>query len=246
MADAFIPYAPLNRLKPVAKNVWIADGPEIGFKALGMTLPFPTRVTVIRLRDGGLFVHSPIAPDAGLLAQLEALGPVAHLIAPSLIHYWWIPDWAARFPAARVHAVPGLAKKAKRPLRIDAVLGEGPPPAWAGEIEQMLVSGDGFREVEFFHRPSATLVLTDLIENFEPARVKNRWLRWLVKAAHAADPHGSAPYDMRLALGRHRARLRDAVWRMLALRPERVILAHGRWYERDGAAELARACAWAL
>jgi hypothetical protein len=36
-------------------------------------------------------------------------------------------------------------------------------------------------------------------------------------------------------------------WReILAWHPQRVILAHGRWYERDGAAELKRAFSWLL
>jgi hypothetical protein len=33
---------------------------------------------------------------------------------------------------------------------------------------------------------------------------------------------------------------------MIAWNPERVILAHGRWYERDGAQELRRAFRWVL
>jgi hypothetical protein len=38
--------------------------------------------------------------------------------------------------------------------------------------------------------------------------------------------------------------VRSAVERILAWRPERVILAHGRWYAENGAAELARALRW--
>ena len=33
---------------------------------------------------------------------------------------------------------------------------------------------------------------------------------------------------------------------MIAWNPERVILAHGRWYDAGGAAELRRAFAWLL
>ena len=243
MADAYIPYAPLNLLKPVADNVWIVDGPEIDMKYLGLKLPFPTRMTVVRLADGGLFVHSPIAPDASLMDHVAALGEVRHLIAPNNLHYWYMADWKARFPQARVHAVPGLQRKAKRRLRVDAALGDTPAPEWAGQMDQVLIRGP-LTEADFFHRASRTAILTDLIENFEHARIRPRWLRLLVRAGHAADPHGSAPYDMRLSfLGRRRA-LRAGVRRMLAWQPGRVILAHGRWYAKDGAAELARAFAW--
>jgi hypothetical protein len=33
---------------------------------------------------------------------------------------------------------------------------------------------------------------------------------------------------------------------MLAWQPERVMIAHGRWYDKDGAAELRRAFRWVL
>jgi len=206
-------------------------------------MPFPTRMTVVRLGSGALFVHSPVAPDRALMDAVAALGPVAHLIAPNTLHYWFVPDWKARFPEARVFAVPGL--KAKRPLAVDAVLGDAPPPQWQGEIDQVLVEGRLLTECDFFHRASRTAILADLIENFEPARVKSWFLRLLMRIGQVTDPHGSTPTDMR-ATFRDKARLRAAVTRMLEWPAERVILAHGRCYSRDGARELARAFAWAL
>jgi hypothetical protein len=47
------------------------------------------------------------------------------------------------------------------------------------------------------------------------------------------------PRDMRLTYDRKR--LREAVERMIAWAPERVIIAHGRWYGENGTAELRRA-----
>lgn len=246
MTDAYAPYQPLNVLKPVAPDVWIVDGPEIGMVYLGFTLPFPTRMTVVRLADGSLFVHSPVAPDAALMDQVAGLGPVAHLVAPNSLHYWFVPDWKARFPTARVWAVPGLEAKAKRPLLVDAVLGHDAPPGWNGEMEQVLIEGGMLSECVFFHRPSRTVILTDLIENFEARRVKGPWLRWIMRLAHVTDPDGSAPYDMRAGFWRHRVGLRVGVERILAWPAKRVILAHGRWYPDNGARELARAFAWAL
>ena len=46
-------YEPLNTLKPVGKDLWLIDGPAIRFYGM----PFSTRATVIRLADGGLWVH---------------------------------------------------------------------------------------------------------------------------------------------------------------------------------------------
>ena len=52
MADKSGLYPPLNRLKPVAGNVFIVDGPAIRFGPPGLKMPFPTRMTVLRLEEG--------------------------------------------------------------------------------------------------------------------------------------------------------------------------------------------------
>jgi len=62
-SEAFDPYTPLNALKPIAAGVWIVDGPEIQFSYLGLKFPFPTRMTLIRLPDGSLWIHSPTFAD---------------------------------------------------------------------------------------------------------------------------------------------------------------------------------------
>jgi hypothetical protein len=100
-------------------------------------------------------------------------------------------------------------------------------------------------EVDFF-RASRTLILADLIENVEAERIRSRWYRWLVQLSGAADPDGKAPFDMRLTFLRYRRSLKAAVRRMIAWNPERIIIAHGRWYETHGTRELRRAFRWVL
>ena len=246
MAAAFVPYAPLNVPKPVADDVWIVDGPEIRMSWLALKIPFPTRMTIVRLPDGGLWLHSPIAPDPALIAAIGKLGKVAHFIAPNSLHYWWLPDWAERFPGAAVWLAPDLPQRAKRPMPAHELLAESPPSAWGDAIDQVIIAGSVLTEVDFLHRPSRTAILTDLIENFEPPRVRSPFWRRLIRWSGAVDPDGKAPIDMRATFWRHRDRLRAAVRTMIAWAPERVILAHGRWYDRNGAAELRRAFHWAL
>ncbi|HET6620104.1 MAG TPA: DUF4336 domain-containing protein [Dongiaceae bacterium] len=245
MSDtAFLPYAPLDVPKPVAPDVWIVDGPEIAFGWLGVKLPFPTRMTLVRLPDGGLWLHSPTQPGGALLERVAALGPIRFLVAPNSMHYWWVPDWKTRFPDAEVWCAPGLERSAKRALPPHRVLGDAAPAAWADAIDQVLVAGGVFSEVDFLHRASRTLILTDLIENFEPRRARSRWLRLLLRTSGAADPDGKAPFDMQLSFLFRRKDVRAAVQRMMAWQPQRVILAHGRWYEGNAGAELRRAFRW--
>lgn len=243
---AYAPYLPLNVLKPVAPDLWIVDGPEIWFGLFGLTLPFPTRMTVVRLPDGALWLHSPTEPSDALAEGLREVGAVRFLVAPNTIHYWWIPDWKARFPDAEIHAPPGLECSAKRALPAHHALGDAPPASWADAIDRVLVRGDALTEVDFFHWPSRTLVLTDLIENFETERVRHWFDRLLLRLGGAADPDGKAPIDMRIGFLRQRKAVRVAVRRMIVWEPERIIIAHGRWYERDATVELRRAFHWVL
>lgn len=84
-SDAFTAYAPLNTLKPVADDIWIVDGPEIGMRYFGFTLPFPARMTIVRLPEGDLWVHSPIAWSDDLGVATAALGSVRYLVAPNTL-----------------------------------------------------------------------------------------------------------------------------------------------------------------
>lgn len=51
---------------------------------------------------------------------------------------------------------------------------------------------------------------------------------------------------MQLSFWRHRDDVRPAVERMIAWHPERIVIAHGRCYDRDGTKELKRAFRWVL
>lgn len=238
-------YEPLNTLKPVGDNIWIADGPHIKFYGM----PFSTRMTVIRLANGDLFIHSPIALTDGLKAEVAALGRVRHLVSPNWIHYAYIADWQEAFADTFAWAAPNVrarAVKYKVDIEFDRDLGEMAEADWAGEIEQVIVHGSKAHvEVVFFHNTSKTLILTDLIENFESQKLP-WWLRPIIWIAGNVDPDGKTPVDMRMTFKRGKPELRAAVEKMIAWGPERIILAHGRWYERDAVAELHRAFRWVL
>ena len=133
-------------------------------------------------------------------------------------------------------------RAAKHGITFDRDLSDAAESEWAEEIDQIIVRGGrAMEEVEFFHKPSQTLILTDFIENFEPSRVHSRLLKVLMKLGGVADPDGKMPYDLHLSfLGRWK-HLKADVQTMINWNPERVIIAHGRWYETNGTAELRRA-----
>lgn len=241
-----ITYPPLNTLKPVAENVWIVDGPSIRFGMPWPKMPFSTRMTIFRLKDKKLFIHSPTPLTDSLKAEIENIGKVSHIVGPNRIHYWWIPEWRDAFPKADVWLAPRIREQAGDRIDFDApeLTSETGYP-WDDEIETLPVAGSFMTEVEFFHPSSRTLVLTDFIENFEPKKLGWRW-RWLARLGGVVDPDGAMPRDMRMTYSKQKPQLKAAVEKMIAWDPERIILAHGRWYEREGAAELERAFRWLL
>ncbi len=239
-------YPPLNVLKPVADNVWIVDGPVIRFGLPWPKMTFPTRMTVVGLAGGDLFIHSPTPVTPELRAEIERHGRPRWIVGPNRIHYWWIPDWRAAFPDADVWLAPGIKEQAGKRIGFAGLaLDRERGYPWDREMATLPVAGSYMTEVVFFHRASRTLILTDLIENFEPRKLGVA-MRWLTRLGGVQDPHGSMPRDMRMTFSGRSKELRAAVETMIGWNPERVILAHGRWYETDGAQELRRAFRWLL
>lgn len=242
-------YEPINTLKKVDDDIWIVDGPIEKMAMYGTTMPFPTRMTIVRLSNGGLWCHSPTELTKDLKSAIDALGAVRHLISPNKIHYAHIGTWTKAYPRATAWASPGVRDRAAQQnieVKFDADLEETAPPAWSDDIEQLFFRGSSFMdEVVFFHGKSSTLILADLIENFEPDKVGNK-LCWLLRLAGAADPDGKAPIDLRMTFWGHKKQAYQCFQQMLNWQPERIILAHGRWYDRNGIDELRRAFRWLL
>lgn len=240
-------YPPINVLKPVTENLWIVDGPIIRFGMPWPKMPFPTRMTIVRLPGDQLFIHSPTPLTAELKSQLAGLGAPRWIIGPNRIHYWWIPDWRKEFPAADVYLAPRIREQAGERIDFDAAaLDRDSGYPWDEQIATLCVAGSYMTEVDFFHRPGRTLILADLIENFEPAKLDSLALRWLTRFGGVQDPDGQMPRDMRLTYSRQKTQLRGAIETMIGWNPERIILAHGRWYGKDAVTELRRAFRWLL
>ena len=238
-------YPPFGVPKPVAPDLWVVDAQPI--RAMGIRVP--VRMTVVRLPEGDLWLHSPTCCGAALVEELGKLGRVRHLVAPSLGHWTFLADWQARFPETVSSAVPNLRRRlqvrASR-VRIDRDLGAEAPPDWAGTLRQEIVPGfGGFREAVFLHEPSRTLILTDLISNLEPDRVPAA-TRVYARLSGTRAPRGSTPHYLRLSLRLRRAAAAQSVSRILDWAPERVIFAHGSWFDRDGACRLAEGFEWLL
>ena len=223
-------------------GLWLCDGPAVTGAA---GFQFPTRMAVVRLPyEGGLWVWSPVALTQAVCSAVDALGPVSHLVAPNGLHHSFLAEWAAAYPEAQVHAAPGLAQDVAG-TAIHATLGDQPDPAWAGVLDQVVVRGNKITtEVVFFHRASATVLVTDLVQ-----QIPRGWFRgWRAVVARldlmtAATP--SVTRKFRLATA-DKAAAREGVGRMLEWPAERLVMAHGAPVRSGGQAALRAAFAWLM
>jgi hypothetical protein len=236
MAGASL-YEPTNVYKPVAPNIGIVDGPFEYLTVAGVKLPLPftTRMTVVRLSNGDLFLHSPIKFDAGLANQLLGLGAVRHLVSPNRFHYAHIGEWAKAFPDVISWASPRVRKRARaRRVDVDFMrdLKASPPEEWHQEIDQTLFPGGYFKEFIFFHKASKTLILTDTIINLELDKVVEPW-RTATKLTGMYHPYGQVFFGMRLPLLLQRQKAQAAINKIYSWQPQRILLSHGRCFDAD-------------
>lgn len=225
-------------LQSIGEEIWIADGTSVPF----FGFPYPTRMAVIRLQDGGLWIWSPIALQEDSAAKLDALGPVRHLVSPNKLHHLFLQEWKKRWPRARLYAPPGLKKK-RKDLNFYAEFGDRPEPAWEGQIDQVLIAGSFvMNEVMFFHRRSSTCLVGDLIQRHNPATLHG-WRGWLMRMDGLTGVNGSTPREWR-ATFLQRARARAALEHALAWHPKQLVIAHGECAFTGGAELLRKSLGW--
>ncbi len=227
------------KLQKLAEGVWVLDGDPISF----LTFPYEIRSTVIELGGGELFIHSPVQLSAA--SQLKALpGQVKYIVSPNKLHSLFLGDWEKAFPQARLYAPPGL--KAKLPdLSFYKELVDEPELEWRGILKQKIVRGSWFMsEVVFFHEPSETLILGDLIENHNPQKFS--WLQRVIGSAVAMlAPNGTTPRNYRWTFFQREV-VRQDLQEILSWNAKCVVVNHGPIVESGAHEFLRNAFQWAL
>ena len=227
-------------LQRFGEEIWTADGPTISVAGFD----YPTRMIVIRLSDGTLFIWSTTAFSSDLQAAIERLGPVRHIVAPNTLHHSFIGDWQRADPDATSHAVPQL--RAKRPdLTWDSDLDDTPAAAWSNDIDQIVVRGNRITtEVVFFHRHSRTAIFADLIQHFEPGWFKG-WRALVARLDLLTAPKPTVPRKFQVTF-HDRNLARNALERIMAWPTEAVLAAHSAPIPHDGRDAIAHAFGWLL
>jgi hypothetical protein len=218
---------------PIDDGLWILD------RRLRMPggLVLPTRTTIIQLRSRGLLIVSPPPVEVGGLEGIDHLGAVEETLAPNTFHHLHATAFHARYPDAKFRATPGLFARVGGLPRGEE-LTERAPASWTGDLaHEILGPVRGNSEVALFHRPSRTLVLTDVAFNMVDFPRRLDRLAWRLIGA----PIGFGPSrTARRLLLRDRALASAFLARVLAWPFRRVLVAHGDALDVDAHAVLVK------
>ena len=201
-------------------------------------LQISTRMTVVRLSDGSLWVHSPITPSPDLVDALNRLGPVRHVIAPNKSHHLFFLPFLEALPSAQGFIAEGLASKRPDLDRFARIPLDAP---WGQDLQGYRIEGlPILQETVWFHPQTGSLIVTDLLFCFSPA---HRGLAGLVTRILGVRGVLAMSRTMKMAV-RDRQALAASVAPLLALPVQRVVLAHDQIVEQQAREQLARAFAW--
>ncbi|XP_021297699.1 uncharacterized protein LOC110426731 [Herrania umbratica] len=164
-----------TRTEAVKGSIWLFEQEQaLGFSSVSTNI----RMTVIKLKSGGLWVHAPIAPTKECIKLLKELGaPVEYIVLPTFAyeHKIFVGPFSRKFPKAQVWVAPrqwswplNLPLEFFGIFRAKILEDEDLSTPWADEIEQKVLSspevGIGpYVEVAFCHKRSRTLLVTDAV-----------------------------------------------------------------------------------
>ncbi|KAF9593130.1 hypothetical protein IFM89_020340 [Coptis chinensis] len=163
------------RTEAVKNCIWLFEQEQgLGFSSVSTNI----RMTVIKLKSGGLWIHAPIAPTDECIQLVKELGaPVEHIVLPTFAyeHKIFVGPFSRKFPKAKVWVAPrqwswplNLPLEFFGIFRAKTLKDEDLTTPWADEIEQKVLSspevGIGpYVEVAFYHKRSRTLLVTDAV-----------------------------------------------------------------------------------
>ncbi len=220
----------------VEDQIWVAE--DDLFMPGGVH--FPVRMTIVRLEDGTLWIHSPIKISDALAGELAALGEVKWLVAPNCFHHLYAGAAKERYPDAKLLAPGGLHKK-RQDLSFDGVLSNKESHPWPAEFEVHKVGGvPGLQEVVFLHKATRTLIVTDLVFNIH--ETKNLRSVFVFKFIANAWKRVAQSNLIRFAT-KDKAAAGASAHTIMAWDFERLMMAHGQIVETDAKGELRKGLA---
>jgi hypothetical protein len=181
---------------------------------------FARNVTLLRLGDGRVVIHSTAPFTEKDLQAIRTFGDPAWLVEATLLHETFAKEGRTALPGVPYLAPIGFKEVSDvttQPL-------EPPPSAWAREIEVLRLEGTRKNEHVLFHRRSRTLVVADLFFSF-PAETRG-WVWFFARRIMGLPPSLFGVSRFFRMLISDRPAFERSMTRMLEWDFERVIVAH--------------------
>jgi hypothetical protein len=194
------------------------------------------RMTVVRLRDGGLAVYSAIALDEAEMTALESFGRPRYLIVPNGLHRMDARIWKDRYPAMKVIVPAGAREKVEEIVPVDDV------DADFGDSSVHFITVPGTGEAEaalLVESPSGnTLILNDVVFNLHNLPGVRGWLFKTIGMT-GDEPHVPPVIKMRQVRDPNALSEQFERWSRLP-NLKRVVVSHGDMIIDDPAKVLGR------
>jgi len=196
-------------------------------------------MTLIRLPDGSLVLHSPCRLSNDIASDIASIGVVKHIVAPNWFHDLYLQEYRAAYPQATLWG-PRFLQTLKGKALVDEVLQE--PCPWEDAMSHYTVRGLlTFDESMFFHRETATLIVADLLMNITISDDVPFFTRFAFRLTGAQNRLCLFPL-LRFAVTDGDS-LKRAAAQMLAWMPQNIIVAHGFPIRNDAQSKLTAAIA---
>ena len=152
-------HEPIERLEP---NLWSVTGtlPGMSLKRV---------MTLVRLADGRIVIHSAVALDEPAMGEIESWGRPSVLLVPNAYHRLDAPAYLSRYPGLEVYCPRGSRSKIEDVIQVD-----GDYDDFAGDESVALDHLDGVAKGEGVitvrSDSGSTLVFNDAVFNMPHGR----------------------------------------------------------------------------
>lgn len=220
-------------VEQLSENLWWVQGtiPKMSLKRV---------MTVAKMQDSRLVLHSPIALSGSEMQQLEQWGSPGFILVPSGYHRMDAPAYKARYPLATVLAPRGSRSKVQEVLDVAGDYEAFPND---GAVRLSTLPGVSEREGVMLveSNDGVTVVLNDVVMNMDR---KSDVLGFLFTTLLGSAPGPRVSRLTKLVLVQDKKALRAELERLAALpRLVRLIVSHEKVAHGSEAAQALRMAA---
>jgi hypothetical protein len=127
-------------------------------------LPLKRVMSVVKMNDGGLLIHSAVALNPATMVELERWGRPKILLVPNPWHRLDAPAYKMRYPDLKIYCPEGARRRVQQVVPVDGIYEELPPTA---PVTVRYLDGVAKREgyLELRERDGITLIFNDAVFN---------------------------------------------------------------------------------